>query len=222
MAVGRKTDVSTKSGWFGRDSKQSSRSRRSAKASANLHRPKPAKNVTKVESRLPTVTGHKISKPQSSQKQGRSLQNSVSSSDKESNSTSTSKRRIPVVPTSLDAPSWLLRLHTIQRYSSVTTFSLVIVALMLYGWAVYSQQLWTQGYKTLQNLQRDERQLTAANEVIKNKMAQEAEQPSNGLILPTPTGTIFLRSAPIPPNPVQLTPTPTPQEQQSINPKGGY
>ncbi|BAZ65629.1 hypothetical protein NIES4106_03680 [Fischerella sp. NIES-4106] len=90
---------------------------------------------------------------------------------------------------------WLLRLYAINRYSGIVAFVLVATTLVIYGWTVYSQQLWSQSYRKLQTLQRDERQLTTTIEVLKNKMAQEAQTSAAGLVSPSPTGAIFLPPA---------------------------
>lgn len=99
---------------------------------------------------------------------------------------------LPVMPTSRAAPFWLIRLYTSHRYSSVVTFLLVVATLFVYGWTVYSQELWSQGYNKLQSLQLHERQLTTTTATLKNKMAEEAEQETAGLVSPTPARTIFL------------------------------
>ncbi|WP_338422914.1 hypothetical protein [Anabaena sphaerica] len=103
-----------------------------------------------------------------------------------------SNEHLPMMSTAGAAPMWLLRLHTVYRYSSVTAFLFVAATLVVYGWTVYSQELWSQAYRTLQSLQRHERQLTTTNATLTSKMAQEAEEPGAGLVSPTPGGTIFL------------------------------
>ena len=100
---------------------------------------------------------------------------------------------IPVVPNSESSlPWWLLRWQNFQRYSSIAAFLLVMANLTVYGWTVYAQQLWSQNSRKLQELQRQERQITTANETIKNKMAKEAEKPTAGLVAPTPDRTVFV------------------------------
>ena len=89
-------------------------------------------------------------------------------------------------------PTWLLRMYTVNRYSSVFTFLLVGATLIVYGWTVYSQELWSDSYRKLQSLQRHERQLNTANATLTSKMAQEAEQPGTKMVSPTSEGTIFL------------------------------
>ena len=89
-------------------------------------------------------------------------------------------------------PGWLLRMYIINRYSSILVFLLVAATLIVYGWTVYSQELWSDSYRKLQSLQRHERQLNTANATLTSKMAQEAEKPGTELVSPTSKGTIFL------------------------------
>ena len=89
-------------------------------------------------------------------------------------------------------PVWLLRMYILNRYSSVLVFLLVAATLIVYGWTVYSQELWSDSYRKLQSLQRHERQLNTANATLTSKMAQEAEKPGTELVSPTSKGTIFL------------------------------
>ena len=89
-------------------------------------------------------------------------------------------------------PGWLLRMYIINRYSSILVFLLVAATLIVYGWTVYSQELWSDSYRKLQSLQRHERQLNTANATLTSKMAQEAEKPGTEMVSPTSKGTIFL------------------------------
>jgi hypothetical protein len=89
-------------------------------------------------------------------------------------------------------PVWLLRMYILNRYSSILVFLLVAATLIVYGWTVYSQELWSDSYRKLQSLQRHERQLNTANATLTSKMAQEAEKPGTELVSPTSEGTIFL------------------------------
>ncbi|MGB3655060.1 MAG: hypothetical protein WBA41_28180 [Rivularia sp. (in: cyanobacteria)] len=108
------------------------------------------------------------------------------------NRTSRNQTAIPVMPDGSKVPMWLMRWNSLHRHTSVATFVLVSATLVVYGLTVYSQHLWSSSYKKLQDLQRDERQLTKHDETLKNQMAQEAEKPHSGLISPTPANTIFL------------------------------
>ncbi len=105
-------------------------------------------------------------------------------------------RRLENLPYSQAYPNWLRTLIMMQRSSDIMMFSLVTVMLTIYGLTVYTQQLWTKEYRKLDHLQRQERQMTAANELLKNQLAQQAENPETGLIPPNPAKTIFLPAAP--------------------------
>jgi hypothetical protein len=68
--------------------------------------------------------------------------------------------------------------------------------LTVYGWTVYVQQRWGQEYSKFETLKKQERQLISGNEALKNQMAQQAESPNSGLMVPDPNHTIFLMPAP--------------------------
>ncbi|NEP59589.1 MAG: hypothetical protein F6K31_21690 [Symploca sp. SIO2G7] len=93
-------------------------------------------------------------------------------------------------------PIWLQALLFVQRGSDIIAFVLVGATLTIYSWTVYNQQQWAQEYRKLETLQRNERELTKANEVMKNQLAQQAESPATGLINPTQANTIILPPAP--------------------------
>ncbi|HEY9829349.1 MAG TPA: hypothetical protein V6D26_02135, partial [Stenomitos sp.] len=81
-------------------------------------------------------------------------------------------------------PIWLSSLLVLQRGSDLVAFFLVATTLTIYSWTVYTQQQWAQEYRKLENLQRQERQLTTANAVMKDQLAQQAERPATGLVTP--------------------------------------
>ncbi len=125
-----------------------------------------------------------------------------------------SGKTIPILVSSRATPPWWLRLCYCQRCSSVVTLLLVAATLTVYAWTAYSQQVWSQAYRKLINLQRDERQLTTTNEVLKNKMAQQAEDKATALEPLNPATTIFLPSPPQHPAPAASTSKPSVQKQQ--------
>jgi len=191
MAVGRKSSVAAKGNWFERirqpSRKRKSPSARFESASRSGSIPMPSRrqrrsNTNKTVTPTPGQLG----------KQQLPKQNGSSATPK---SPKGNQERVPVMPNSESPPLWLLRLHTIHRNSSIAAFLLVAATLVVYGWTVYSQELWSQAYHKLQNLQRQDRQLTTTNEVLQNKMAVEGEKPSTGLVAPTPARAIFINPA---------------------------
>ncbi|GET40838.1 hypothetical protein [Microseira wollei] len=116
-----------------------------------------------------------------------------------------------LVPQSESMPVWLTWLIRWQRRSSVVTFFLVSATLAVYGGTVYTQQLWNREYRQLETLQLQQRQLTAASEVLKNQLADQAEQQDTGLVPATPNNNLFLQ-------PAQEQPKSTPSSTRAIDP----
>lgn len=105
-------------------------------------------------------------------------------------------QRVEKLPSKQSLPLWLRGLLFLQRGSNLVSFCLIGATLALYAWTVYSQQLWSQEYRKLETLQRNERQLTATSEVIKNQLARQAERPDTGLAAPNPANMLFISPAP--------------------------
>jgi hypothetical protein len=103
---------------------------------------------------------------------------------------------IKTLPNPQVVPAWLNLLMVAQRGSTILTFLLVTATLAVYSWTVYSQHLWGKEYSRLKTLQRNERQLTSVNEALKNQMVIQAEDPSLGLVSPSPKDTVFLEPLP--------------------------
>lgn len=129
---------------------------------------------------------------------------------------------IKILPESKTLPTWLQMTIGFQRRFSIGTFLLVSAVLVVYGTTVYSQQLWSQKYRQLETLRRQERQVTAASEVLKNQLANQAEQPDNGLVSPRPENNLFLEPSPVrsPAADRQSNPKPAPSSKLSSNPIG--
>ncbi|NJL44593.1 MAG: hypothetical protein HC922_00235 [Leptolyngbyaceae cyanobacterium SM2_3_12] len=102
-------------------------------------------------------------------------------------------RPVPLVRPSSPVFQALTSLHLV---SSVLATALVGLALVSYGVSVYIDRELNQATQQLNQLQRNEQQLTTVNEVLKNHMAQQAEEPNAGLEPPQPGSVIFLRPAP--------------------------
>lgn len=112
-------------------------------------------------------------------------------------------------------PRWLNQLLRTQRASTVITTGLVTLSFAMYGWTVYIQHLWRGEFDRMQALERQERQLTAASETLRQHLANQAERPDSGLILPTPESAIFL---PAPsPTPAQ-SPVQSPAPETAVPP----
>jgi hypothetical protein len=174
MVVARKSAVSTRGNWFRGDSILS------------LGRRRPARMESVARSASAPATQ---AAPVSSQKQQRSSKNLAVSSQNEAvkelgrqkvpnlNEHSSGNQKtlgagflhLPTMPNSGTTPWWLLRLYTFHRYSTVLAFLLVASTLAVYGWTVYSQEVWSQSYRRLQKLQRHERLLTTTNATLTNQ-----------------------------------------------------
>ena len=117
-------------------------------------------------------------------------------------------------------PLWLTVLLQLQRGSFFVTLSLIASVMAVYGWTVYIQQQWGQEFEELESLKKQERQLISANEVLKNQMAEQAESPTTGLLLPNPNNAIFLAPAPQRPPVKPSSPAVVPSDASSNRPLG--
>lgn len=100
---------------------------------------------------------------------------------------------------------WLRLLIQLQRGSVIVTFVLVTAALVVYGSTIYMQQHWSKGYNKLKTMQRNERTMIAAGELMKNQLIQQAEQPGSGLVPRTAAHTVVIEPQP-PRAPVTMNP----------------
>ncbi|MFN6516187.1 MAG: hypothetical protein RMY29_017040 [Nostoc sp. CreGUA01] len=231
MVAARKSAVSTKGSWFWRNSILSfGKGRRSARLeSAAQSASVPNAQATQVSSarrkrsakNLAISSTNEAFMPKLPKELGRQMPNLNDQPNETNKSPEVGFVGLPIMPGSGATPLWLLRLYTFHRYSSVLVFLLVAATLAVYGWTVYSQELWSQSYRRLQNLQRHERLLTTTNATLTNKMAQEAEQPTTGLVSPTPEKMIFLPPASSNSEPASPKTKPNPQtQQQRLSPLG--
>jgi hypothetical protein len=86
------------------------------------------------------------------------------------------------MPDRMPLPVWLRTLKKIENLSVVVALLLVGSAVVTYGWAVYSQQLWGKNYSRLNILRRDERQLLKGSELMKNDIARRTDPKQYGLV----------------------------------------
>ena len=87
-------------------------------------------------------------------------------------------------------PQRLQRLAIAQRGVCLMTVTLVGLALGLYGQSVYQQRQWGQAYERLEDLKKIEQQGMTFNEVMKNNLAEQAEQPGSSMQPRVPGATI--------------------------------
>ena len=121
-------------------------------------------------------------------------------------------------------PWWLRSLSYLKYGSGVVAGGLILFALTAYGSNVSTQQQWSEEFKQLESLRRTERQLVAANEIIKNQAAQQSAQtkqlvrldPSRRVYLPTPSPLPQATSK----NTAAPEPTPSPSKNSPAPPLG--
>lgn len=232
MVVARKSAVSTRNNWFWQDSilslgrrRRSARmesAARSASTPATQAAPASSQRQQRSSKNLAVSSTNEAVMPKSVKELGRrQVPNLNEQSSPNQKTAGVGFLPLPTMPNSGAVPLWLLRLYTFHRYSTVLAFLLVASTLAVYGWTVYSQELWSQSYRRLQSLQRHERLLMTTNATLTNKMAESAEQPTAGLVSPTPQGMIFLHPASHSPKPASSNTTPNSQtQQQTLLPLG--
>lgn len=116
-------------------------------------------------------------------------------------------------------PFWLKSLMIFSKGSSVFCGLSVAVAFVMYGMTVYAPKIWTNKYHHLQELQKQERQFTFTDEILKNQLAESAKQSNSGLVNPDPTKPpLFLPETT--PKTIELnqSPEPKPKEIEKISP----
>lgn len=131
-------------------------------------------------------------------------------------------QRVRRLPAHQQLPTSVRLLMHIQRGSTAIAFVLVTAALVVYGSTVYMQQLWSKEYRQLKTLERSERQMVAASDVIKEQIVQQAEQPGSGLVRRTKDMAIFLEPAPARPAKPLATPSLPKSEPAVTNSPLGY
>lgn len=114
------------------------------------------------------------------------------------------------LPRQAPAPLWLRWLIHLQRGSAIAAIGMGIAVSIAYCSTVYIQQLWAKEYRTLKQLERNQRQMTTVREVLKDQMAQQAEAPETGMSQLSPQRLIFVPLAPTPSPSIASTPSTIP------------
>lgn len=106
--------------------------------------------------------------------------------------TSTTQEKVKPIAATRELPLELKILMYLQKGSSICSLSVVGFVLVVFGLTVCIPKTWHQEYRRLKDLQRQERQLTATNEVLKYELLQDLETNQPGLSYPKPDNTLFL------------------------------
>ena len=120
---------------------------------------------------------------------------------------------------SFPLPMWLRVLMTTQKLAIVSTVLLTASVLATYGWTVYAQEQWNQQFKKLEQLKRQERQLTNAAGSFDNEMLQSIQKKPGDLVRESPEKSIFLQGAPLRPKrevPSTLSELPKNKQNESL------
>ncbi|PZU96161.1 MAG: hypothetical protein DCE90_10480 [Pseudanabaena sp.] len=100
---------------------------------------------------------------------------------------------------SFPLPMWLRMLMRAQKLSIAATVLLTVSVFAIYGWTVYAQEQWNQQYKKLEQLKRQERQLTNAAGAFDNELLKSIQKQPGDLVRESPEKSIFLKAAPLRP-----------------------
>lgn len=110
--------------------------------------------------------------------------------------TASLRSRVRRLPGPRPTPMWLRALLVVQQGSAIASWTLIGSVLVLYGLTVYAQQSWSQVYRKLDHLQQNEQQIVAANEMLKDYVAEQASGAGSTLVPAKPPSNIFLKRAP--------------------------
>jgi hypothetical protein len=107
-----------------------------------------------------------------------------------------SRRKVSRLPEQLSnqsLPGWLKLLLTAQRISIVATVLMTTAVFGTYSYTVYAQKLWNEEFHKLEELKRDERQLTAAEAMVNDNIVSNVENSPGQLMREKPTQTLFIK-----------------------------
>ena len=111
-----------------------------------------------------------------------------------------------VISLAQSKPLWLRSLMITQFTSSIVALLLASASVAFYGLTIYGQSKWTTEYQKLQKLKEKEQQISVANELLKNHIAEQASTSDSSLASPDSVNRIFLE--PAPPRPAPNVPQP--------------
>ncbi len=103
-------------------------------------------------------------------------------------------------------PPWLKSLVNLQQGAKIVFMTVLGTIPIVYGYTVYTQDLWRSQHGQLNRLQSTQQQQLVMTENINNQMAEAAEQSKSGLVAPTPARMVFIPGAQ--PRPLKQHPQP--------------
>jgi hypothetical protein len=137
--------------------------------------------------------------PQPLDRKNKRLSSRQSKSNKSANKNpNRNVKRLPRT-SGLPLPLWLRVLMSTQKLSIAATVILTVSMFAIYGWTVYAQEQWNQQYKKLEQLKRQERQLTSAEGSFDNNLLRSVQNKPGDLVRERPEQSIFLQAAPLRP-----------------------
>ena len=103
-------------------------------------------------------------------------------------------------------PLWLKSLMVTQFTSSIVTVLLATASVAFYGFTIAGQSKWTIEYQELEKLRKKEQEISVANELLKNYIAEQASTSESSIAAKDSVNRIFLE--PAPPRPAPNAPQP--------------
>lgn len=120
---------------------------------------------------------------------------------------------------STTVPPWLQSILKVQQGAKIVFITVVGAIPFVYGYTVYTQDLWKTQYGKLHRLHTREQQQLVMTENLKYQAAEAGDQPKSGLVPPTPDRMVFVTEEPS--RPLKQRPqTPTRTKNLDSTPQG--
>ncbi len=116
-------------------------------------------------------------------------------------------------------PPWLQSILKVQQGAKIVFVAVVGSIPFVYGYTVYTQDLWKTQYGQLNRLHVRGQQQLVMTENLKQQAAQAGDKPNSGLVAPTPDRMVFVTEEP--PRPLKQRPqTPASNKNLDSTPQG--
>lgn len=116
-------------------------------------------------------------------------------------------------------PPWLQSILKVQQGAKIVFVAVVGSIPFVYGYTVYTQDLWKTQYGQLNRLHVRGQQQLVMTENLKQQAAQAGDKPNSGLVAPTPDRMVFITEEPSRPL-KQRSQTPTSNKNLDSTPQG--